>query len=84
MEQDEKTYKYTFIISVNKNIIDELKSFYENKNISVGDNVHLVETAPQISILKRSSLFVTHSGMNSTSESVYYGVPMVCIILLMN
>jgi MGT family glycosyltransferase len=79
LEKDEKTYKYTFIVSVNKNIIDELKSFYEKKNISIGDNVHLVETAPQISILKRASLFVTHSGMNSTSESVHYGVPMVCI-----
>ena len=52
-----------------------MKSIYEN----IGDNVYLVEIAPQLSILQRASLFVTHSGMNSTSESIHYGVPMVCI-----
>jgi MGT family glycosyltransferase len=32
---------------------------------------------PQLEILPHTSLFVTHCGMNSTMESLYYGVPMV-------
>jgi MGT family glycosyltransferase len=34
---------------------------------------------PQLEILQRASVFVTHGGMNSTMESLYYGVPMVAI-----
>jgi MGT family glycosyltransferase len=34
---------------------------------------------PQLEVLQHSSLFVTHCGMNSTMESLYYGVPMVGI-----
>ena len=34
---------------------------------------------PQLEVLQHSSLFVTHCGMNSTVESLYYGVPMVGI-----
>ena len=33
-------------------------------------NILLVKTAPQVELLKRASLFVTHGGMNSTSESI--------------
>jgi MGT family glycosyltransferase len=32
---------------------------------------------PQLEVLQHTSLFVTHCGMNSTMESLYYGVPMV-------
>jgi len=32
---------------------------------------------PQLEVLQNSSLFVTHCGMNSVMESLYYGVPMV-------
>jgi UDP:flavonoid glycosyltransferase YjiC (YdhE family) len=34
---------------------------------------------PQLEILERCSLFITHCGMNSINESVYYGCPMVNI-----
>ncbi|OXM16369.1 macrolide family glycosyltransferase [Paenibacillus herberti] len=34
---------------------------------------------PQLDILKRTSVFVTHGGMNSTSEALYFNIPLVVI-----
>ena len=66
----------TVVISTGDKIYDILK---ESKNIP--SNVYLVKSAPQIDILRRASVFISHCGMNSTSESVHFGVPMVCIPL---
>ena len=34
---------------------------------------------PQLEVLKRAAAFVTHGGMNSVSEGLWYGVPLVVI-----
>jgi len=34
---------------------------------------------PQLEILQRTSLFITHGGMNSVSEALYYNVPLVVV-----
>ena len=39
----------------------------------VPDNIILVKSAPQIDILKKASLLITHGGMNSASESMHFG-----------
>ena len=44
-------------------------------------NPLVVNYAPQIEILKRAAVTITHSGMNTTQQSLYFGVPMVAIPL---
>ena len=34
---------------------------------------------PQLAVLQRASAFVTHGGMNSVSESLFFGVPLVVV-----
>ena len=36
-------------------------------------------SVPQLDLLARVDLFVTHGGMNSVSEGLYYGVPLVVV-----
>lgn len=42
-------------------------------------NPLVVPFAPQLELLKRAALTVTHAGMNTTMESLAHGVPMVAI-----
>ncbi|MEN0015952.1 MAG: nucleotide disphospho-sugar-binding domain-containing protein, partial [Solirubrobacteraceae bacterium] len=39
--------------------------------------VHVTRFAPQLELLRRAELFVTHGGMNSVHEALWHGVPMV-------
>ena len=41
------------------------------------ENMIALEYAPQLELLPRASLFITHGGMNSVSESAWYGTPML-------
>jgi MGT family glycosyltransferase len=45
----------------------------------VPENFLVAASVPQLDILSRARSFVTHGGMNSVMESLYYGVPMVVI-----
>lgn len=42
-------------------------------------NFIIREVVPQLEVLKRASLFITHGGMNSVSEALYNNVPMVVL-----
>jgi MGT family glycosyltransferase len=46
---------------------------------TVPDNFIVRRFVPQLEILQRASLFITHGGMNSVSEALYYGVPLLVI-----
>jgi zeaxanthin glucosyltransferase len=41
----------------------------------------VVNYAPQTELLPRATLTITHAGMNTTQQSLYFGVPMVAIPL---
>jgi MGT family glycosyltransferase len=45
----------------------------------IPSNVIAVSAAPQIELLKRATLCITHAGLNTTLESLAQGVPMVAI-----
>jgi MGT family glycosyltransferase len=54
-------------------------------NVSASDlgpappNFIVQNSVPQLDVLARASAFVTHGGMNSVSESLSYGVPVVVV-----
>ena len=41
------------------------------------DNVKVYQSVNQLEVLSKANVFLTHNGMNSTSESLYMGTPMV-------
>lgn len=45
----------------------------------IPENFIVRNHVPQIAVLKQASLFITHGGMNSVSEALVYGVPMLVI-----
>jgi zeaxanthin glucosyltransferase len=47
-------------------------------------NTIVVTNAPQVELLRRSALCITHAGLNTTLESLAQGVPMVAIPVLMD
>ncbi|MBO0992301.1 macrolide family glycosyltransferase [Bacillus sp. SD088] len=63
---------YTVIMSIgDKTSISDLGEI--PANFIVKDYV------PQNEVLQHSKLFITHGGMNSTNEALYYGVPLLVI-----
>ncbi|MEH7086933.1 macrolide family glycosyltransferase [Neobacillus drentensis] len=45
----------------------------------IPQNFIVKEYVPQTDVLKHCKLFITHGGMNSTNEGLYYGVPLIVI-----
>lgn len=62
----------TVVMSVGRN-------FEIAKLGTLPDNFIVKNHIPQITVLKQASLFITHGGMNSVSEAMIHGVPMLVI-----
>ncbi|MGL5648737.1 MAG: macrolide family glycosyltransferase [Clostridium sp.] len=60
------------IISIgNKLTVEELGD--------IPSNFEIYNYVPQLEVLKKVDLFITHGGMNSTSEALYNNVPLIVI-----
>ena len=62
----------TVILSVGKN-------FDRTELGSVPENIHIHQSVDQLAVLNKAVLFITHGGMNSANEALYYQVPMVVV-----
>ena len=60
-------------------IISVGKKFKIGKLKNIPSNIHIYNFVPQLEVLKMSDVFITHGGMNSVSEALNEGVPMVVI-----
>lgn len=46
---------------------------------TVAPNITITRFAPQLEVLQTAQVFVTHGGMNSTNEALYYNVPLALV-----
>lgn len=62
----------TLVVSVNHRV----KSLMQQQD-SVPNFVHIFTRVPQLDVLDKTDLFITHGGLGSIKESIFYGVPML-------
>lgn len=67
-----KDTEYKFIMSIGNKI--DIKSLG-----AIPENFAVYNYVPQLEILKKAKVFITHGGMNSTSEGLYFGIPLIII-----
>jgi len=60
-------------------IISVGEKFDCGKLKKIPDNIHIYNSVSQLEVLRMADVFVTHGGMNSVSEALVYGTPMVVI-----
>lgn len=63
---------YTVILAVGKQT--DIHQFDD-----IPSNFRVHQYVPQLEILEQADVFITHGGMNSSSEALYFGVPLVVI-----
>jgi hypothetical protein len=77
-----KSSHIELIISTGVDVYEKMQAKIRSKLLTVPSNVLLQPSVPQLEVLKRASLFITHGGMNSANEAILYGVPVICIPIM--
>ena len=70
------------IVSLGDVVYNEIESQLRAGEYKLPENIIVVKKAPQIDILKKASLFITHGGMNSASESIHFGGNLILLNFL--
>lgn len=74
-----KSGQLRLLLAVGQKTYANFKQLISKSQLKIPENVLILEQVPQLEVLKRVNLFITHSGQGSTSEAIHYGVPMLCI-----
>jgi UDP:flavonoid glycosyltransferase YjiC (YdhE family) len=72
------------LVATGKEVYAKFQEKIKTENFVVPANVLLHPFVPQLDVLARASLFITHAGMNSASEAIRYAVPVVCLPLFVD
>jgi len=68
-----KLNNLTVVVSTGEIVLKKFNELIEKNEYLLPKNILLVKSVPQIELLKRASVFISHCGQNSTSEAVHYG-----------
>lgn len=64
----------------NVTIVMSIGNKVKKENLgTIPNNFHIYPFVPQLEVLKSTNVFITHGGLNSVTEALYYGVPMLVI-----